>query len=323
VENPYGGVVPELVELLKIGRGHDLFRLSLYEGAAFGANMTVPYGAWMGATIQDAFYPPHELTVEIQTFLADYERLYSKASWHEVAVVYSVASTRELIGQADASDNLANARDSTVRVPYRVATEALSHASVPFDVVIFPDGETAPDRVQADSLVKYRTVVLPDCFDLTPGQVAALKACLDKGTLLVVTDRFAQMLSREGRESLLAHPGVRVAEADDVEALTPLGRQVTVSAPVGVNVHRLDDDVAVHLVNYDVDQEADAVRRIAALTVSIRLYGAPGGTLHQAVLQVPGAPPQALEVHVDGDFRRMTVPDLGVYGVIELRGDGS
>src|ERR671920_531762 len=35
VENPYGGVVPALVGLLKQGRGHDLLRLSLFEGAAF------------------------------------------------------------------------------------------------------------------------------------------------------------------------------------------------------------------------------------------------------------------------------------------------
>src|SRR3954454_13761218 len=111
VENPYGGVVPELVELLKRGRGYDLFRLSLYEGAAFGAGMSVPYGAWMGSTIQDSFSPPHDLAVEIQSFLADHDRLFTKASAHEVAVVFSVASTRDLIAEADASDNLTNARD--------------------------------------------------------------------------------------------------------------------------------------------------------------------------------------------------------------------
>jgi hypothetical protein len=320
VENPYGGVVPELVELLKSGRGHDLFRLSLYEGAAFGANMTVPYGAWMGATIQDAFYPPHELTVEIQTFLADHERLYSKASWHEVAVVYSIASTRELIGQADASDNLANARDSSVRVPYRVATEALSRASVPFDVVIFPDGETAPDRVQVDSLVKYRTVVLPDCFDLTNQQVAALEACLDEGTLLVVTDRFAESLANEARESLLAHAGVRIAEADDVDALTPWGPQVTVSKPVGVNLHRLEGAIGIHLVNYDVDPEAHSVRRTGELAVSVRLDDR---FLSEAILHLPGAQRRLLKVHAEGDVHRVRIPDLGVYGVVELREAGS
>ena len=53
VENPYGGVVPELIEKLKVGKGYDRFRLSLYEAAAMGANMSVPYGAWMGSAIHD------------------------------------------------------------------------------------------------------------------------------------------------------------------------------------------------------------------------------------------------------------------------------
>ncbi|HEX5936590.1 MAG TPA: hypothetical protein VFZ75_02695, partial [Actinomycetota bacterium] len=76
VENPYGGVVPEMVDQLKRGRGYDRFRLSLYEAAALGANMSVPYGAWMGSVIEDAFYPPHDLAVEVQTFLADHEELF-------------------------------------------------------------------------------------------------------------------------------------------------------------------------------------------------------------------------------------------------------
>src|SRR3954454_13271556 len=129
----------------------------------------------MGSTIEDSFHPPHELAVEVQTFLANHEALYSKDSWHELGVVYSVASTRDLIAKADASDNLTNARDASVRVPYRVATEALSRASVPFDVVILADGETAPDKVADARLASYRTVVLPDCFDLTLAQAAALE----------------------------------------------------------------------------------------------------------------------------------------------------
>src|SRR5207237_7046625 len=34
VENPYYGVIPELLEKLKAGRGYDLYRMSLYEAAA-------------------------------------------------------------------------------------------------------------------------------------------------------------------------------------------------------------------------------------------------------------------------------------------------
>src|SRR5205823_10739906 len=52
VENPYGGVVPELIEGLARGRGYDRYRLSLYEAAALHVNMSVPYGAWMGREIE-------------------------------------------------------------------------------------------------------------------------------------------------------------------------------------------------------------------------------------------------------------------------------
>jgi len=318
VENPYGGVVPELAGLLSRGRGYDLFRLSLYEGAAFGAAMSIPYGAWMGAAIQDSFHPPHDLAVEVQTFLADHERVYSKATWHEVAVVCSVPSTRELVAQADASDNLTNARDPSVRVPYRVATETLSRASVPFDVVIFTDGVTAPDRVDPRALARYRTLVLPDCFDLTPAQVEALSECLDQGTMLVVTDRFAEALASGERAALLSHPGVRLASADDVNALTAGNPQVTVSAPLGVNVHRLADGAAVHLVNYDHDHEGDRIRRTGEVALSVRLQGA--GRIRRAVYRPAGGEARDLELRSEDDVHAMTVPDVGVYAVLELTG---
>ena len=166
VENPYGGVVPDLVVELKEGRGYDLFRLSLFEAAAFGVNMSVPYGSWMGATIEDAFYAPHDLAADAQAFLAEHERFFARRTVNEVAVVYGVESNRELIAKADVSDNLVNARDESVVVPYRQVTEALAGAGVPFDVVIFPDGRTAPDRVTAETLRPYATVLLPHCSSL-------------------------------------------------------------------------------------------------------------------------------------------------------------
>ena len=121
VENPYGGVVPELVDALAVGRGNDRMRLSLYEAAAFGANMSAPYGSWMGATIQDSFWAPHDLLTEIQAFVADTEHLRSVQSGHEVTVVYGVVSQRELVNRADPGDNLSNARDESVEVPFRQA----------------------------------------------------------------------------------------------------------------------------------------------------------------------------------------------------------
>ncbi|MDG4824151.1 hypothetical protein O7635_20055 [Asanoa sp. WMMD1127] len=258
VENPYGGVVPALVDSLKEGRGYDLFRLSLFEAAAFGINMSVPYGSWMGATIEDAFYAPHEVAADAQRFLAEHERFFARRSANEVAVVYSVESNRELIAKADVSDNLVNARDDSVVVPYRQVTEALAGAGVPFDVVIFPDDRTAPDRVTGETLAPYRTVLLPHCTYLTEAQQAALASYADGGGTVVRFDTFT------GLESVL--PGERQVElaGTGVEALA-----VNTAALAG-------GAVAVHVVNYGYDADTDGVRPTGEVSLDVRLPGSLG-----------------------------------------------
>src|SRR3954447_3667902 len=228
VENPYGGVVPELVEALKVGRGHDLLRLSLYEGAALGANMSVSYGAWMGSRIEGACYAPHELATEVQTFLAENEDLYTRTSYNAVAVAFSVESNRELISRQDSADNVHNLRDESVEVPYRIVTADLAGAAVPFDVVLFPDGVTAPDRVAVEALTRYGTLVLPAVTHLTAGQALALRGYLDGGGRIVVTGDLGENLPAGERAAILDHANTLRAGLHDVDALLPFGRQVRV-----------------------------------------------------------------------------------------------
>ncbi|NLN45684.1 MAG: hypothetical protein GX153_03825, partial [Clostridiaceae bacterium] len=44
-ENPYGGMMAELLEMLDRGRGYDLYRVFLMEASVYGCNMSIPYGA--------------------------------------------------------------------------------------------------------------------------------------------------------------------------------------------------------------------------------------------------------------------------------------
>lgn len=313
VENPYGGVVPELVEKLGKGQGYDLYRLSLYEGAAFGANMSVPYGAWMGSTIHDSFWAPHELSTEVQTFLADNEDLYTRRTPHEVAVVFSVESTRALISQADQSDNTSNARDESVTVPYRVTTELFANSSVPFDVVIFPDGTTAPDRVTVESVQSYTTVVLPDCWFLTDGQADAVERYLDLGGEVAVVGRFGTNLPDARRTQLLGHPRVRTARMDDVDDLLPAGPQVEVGHGLGANLSSLaNGSAALHLLNFEYDEAADRVTPFDDLDVAVRLPF----EATRAWYRVPGAEPAELPLKTDGSRQVVRLPSLGVYGVV-------
>jgi hypothetical protein len=318
VENPYGGVVPELVEDLKRGRGEERFRASLYEAAAFGSNMTVPYGAWMGSRIEDAFYAPHDVATEVQSFLAEHEGLYSCRTHNAVAVVYGVESNRLLVAKQDASDNVLNLRDESVTVPYRQVTADLAAAAVPYDVVILPDDATATDRVGAHQLAGYPTVVLPHCTHLTQPQADALERYVEQGGALVVVGELATNLPEEVADRLLAGPRVRhVASLEDasVDDLLPLGRQVLLdgATDVSANIQRLDGGAAaVHLVSYLYDEELDrtTVQTDVTLTVDVPVAD-PAVTLF-------GSDGKVAELEVTRADRGYAVrlPELGLYSVL-------
>ena len=267
VENPYGGVVPELIEELGRGRGHDRFRMSLYEAAALGVNMSVPYGSWMGSVIEDAFYAPHELCVEIQTFLAENERVFARETYSEVGVVYSVRSHSEAMARREHGDNRTNLT-ADVRVPFLDACWALSDARQPYDVVFFGDGELRPD--EPIDLSRYRTLVVAGCDDLTDAQRAWLREF--DGEIVEMPD--------------LADP------------------QVVVDSPAdfAICIHRIEGGAAVHVVRYDYDEAADAVPPLDRLELAVRLPQAftraeavspgglraaltVGGTTHRLVLE--------------------------------------
>ena len=317
-ENPYGGVVPELVDMLKAGKGYDLFRMSLYEAAALGANMSVPYGAWMGSVIQDSFHPPHELCVEIQRFLADHEHLYSSNTYSETAVVYSVETEfQRESGRGIFADNRYNQETSEVG-PFWQACDALSDAVQPYDVLFFPDGDLRPDTLPLETLHQYRTIILPDCRYLTKYQSKFLDDYLnDQGRLLVIGELGVNLLPKE-REAILNHPGTRHVEIGasfDLNWL-PQGRQVTLSAPaeLAINLHRVEGGVAIHILRYDYDGARDQVPALGELTLDLRL---PGNFSRLEVFS-PGSSPQA-ELQSAGDLPRLVLNNIPLYSIILLK----
>jgi hypothetical protein len=316
VENPYGGVVPELVEALAEGRGYDLFRLSLYEGAAMGANMTVPYGAWMGSRIEDAYYAPHQVATEVQGFLADHDALLSKRTYNEIAVVFSTESNAGLIAAQDRGDNVFNISDESVEVPFRAVTSALADAVIPFDVVMFADGTYAPDRVDVEELLRYPTVILPSCTWLTARQVATVQGYLAGGGQVVIVGEFGSTLPEATRDAILTHSNVRRVDADDIDGLVPLGRQLVTSVDVAANIHRLADDAAsVHLVNYDYRDDTDRVEVKKDVQLRVRVPIEPT----RATLVRPGA--EAVEVGcvAEDDHYLIRLPEVGLYSIVVLQ----
>ena len=318
VENPYGGVIPELVQMLKVGKGYDLFRMSLYEAAALGANMSVPYGAWMGSVIQDSFHPPHELCVEIQSFLADHESLFNHKTASETAVVYSVETEfQRESGRGIFADNRYNLETSEIG-PFWQACEALSDAVQPYDVMFFPDGELRPDSLTSDALSQYRTLILPDCRYLTQAQAQLLQEYAASGGHLLVMGELGTNLSDDKRNALLNHQGthrVEVGAAFDLNWL-PHEQQVrlSTSADLAINLQRVDSGVAVHILRYDYDAERDEMPLLGELNMDLRLPG----TFHNLEVFSPGELPEAQLEGSDGSYH-LTLKNLPLYSIILLR----
>jgi hypothetical protein len=264
VENPYGGVPPELLPNLKDGKGYDLFRMMQYEAAALGINMSVPYGAWMGSVIEDSFWAPHEVIVEIQDFIAEHEdTLYSTETFSEAAVVFSVQSAFDWTEH----------QGSGSRFPFWGACNELVEQKQPFDVVMFPEGVLREDAITVEDLSQYRTLILPECTFLTAAQAEVVRSFLDRGGRVLATGDVGSNLEEKHRSALFGHPlmlrttGVR---AEDLAG----GPQVsTDGAPdLAINIHRIGDkQAAIHVIRYDYDEGLDEVPVIPKMNLDVRL----------------------------------------------------
>jgi hypothetical protein len=291
--------------------------MSLYEAAALGANMSVPYGAWLGSIEQDAFYPPHELCVEIQDFLAANERLFSRQTYNDVAVVYSIESEFQRPARRDqvANDPLYLASGSTI--PFWTVSDALCDATQPYDVLFFPDGELRKDTLTASDLRQYRTVILPDCAILTHDQARLLHDVLAAGTRLVVLGELGTNLPLEVRRSILDHPGTRRVAITAGMAIEDLLDEPQVRVLPGgdlmINVQRVGGSAAVHLIRYDFDAQQDRTPPLPELTVELRL---PERFSRISVHSPRGDMTGALES--SGLMHRFRLRDVPLYGVALL-----
>ena len=158
-----------------------------YAAAANGASMAIRYDPSPSAPLAG-----------IRAFLADRDELLGGRSGHDVAVAFT-------------GDH----------PPYRAVVDLFARAGVPYDIVPFPDGVTAPDRLTGADLYDYDEVILPAGSPLTEGQVGALHRYLDGGAGLAYLG--------DVDWSLRDRPNARVVTDADVDGLLSFGRQVEVA----------------------------------------------------------------------------------------------
>jgi hypothetical protein len=314
VENPYGGIVPDLLRALHAGRAYDRFRMSIYEAAALGVNMSLPYGSWMGSEIEDAFYAPHELCVETGNFLADHEDLYATTTYSRSAVVFSAGSAFRRIAppdlMGDTGDNRVN-REVADRGPFWAAAEALSDAGQLYDVVYFPDDELGTDHITDAALAQYSTIVLPGCSYLTDSQAAAVASCLHRGARVIATAEICA-----DHPELTDHPRFERIPTHE-QLLETLDRQIEAEqlGDAAFNVVRLPDgDAALHLIRYGYDPDSDAVPVLDQARITLTL---PEGFTTVAAYSPDDQLGATLE-SVDGERYQLLLNKIPLYGIVRM-----
>ena len=322
VENPYGGVVPELVEALKRGRMYDRFRQSLYEAAAMGVNMSVPYGAWMGSVVEDAFYAPHDVAVEIQSFLADHADLYAgDPSWADVGVVYGIVSNAKARSAVELpADNRENVLPEGDVLAFDQVSRVLCASAQPYDVLFLPDGELRADGLELDDLARYATLVVPACDVLTERQADLLEEYVNRGGRMVALGQLGTNLGNRCR-SLLERANVLASEPFRFSLdLLPNGPQVRVlkgRTDMAVTLQRVHDGAALHFIRYDYDEVADRVPALDLLELEVRVPFAMGSV-------EPFSPDGRLVAGKKNGssshgMARLVLRDVPMYGVVLLR----
>ena len=336
-ENPYGGIIPRLLEMLDRGKGYDLYRIFLLEASMYGCNMSVPYGGWMGNTIKDSFWAPRELTASVQDFLATYEECWPRTKSRGAAVLYSYGSyywrdSNKGSGANGMQDAYGTLLDATAAewldpdlktVPFWDIIRAMSDINVQYDVLMLPDGEFREDDFTADQLEGYPLVIVPDCWTLTENQQRILLGYAQAGGKLLVAGRLAEgsglteKLRDAGETAFVSLDGkkeeyVRRFMQAFEEIWTPVSPAECRMEKIGMQ--RYDDGgrTWVHLLNYQYDEKADRVLPVERLELTLRnVAGGP-----PTILVPDGGPAPACELSLEDRITRIVLRDVRLYTVL-------
>ena len=336
-ENPYGGIIPRLLELLDRGQGYDLYRIFLLEASVYGCNMSVPYGGWMGNTIKDAFQAPRELTAGVQDFLAAHEECFPRTRSRGAAVLYSYGSyywrdSNKGSGANGMQDAYGTLLDATASewldpdlkpVPFWDVIRSLSNINAQYDVIMLPDGDLRPDDFRAEQLEGYPLVIVPDCHVLTENQQEILLDYARGGGQVLIAGRLAEGssladdLRRTGNAVTVSLEGGKDAYMPRFMAAfeamyAPVCPAECRHGKIGMQRYDREGKTWIHLLNYRYDEAAGRVLPLDTLELTLR--DVPGS---KPVLLVPeGDPVPEYEAVQDGNLTRVTLRNVGLYTIL-------
>ena len=296
----------------------------------------------MGNTIKTGFWPPRDVTEQVQSFLADHDALFSKDSGAKIMVVYSFPSnywrevTKKGGDQFTDVDSILFYRsveeqsEHASRLPFWEVIQRLSEEQALYDVRMFGDDELRPDRVSADDWKQYGLIVLPECMVLTANQQEELLRFAENGGKVLLFGKNAEEdpAWMEEMTALKTVTAVRNPDSrkEAVKLFTEAFRKATEGeqqlvietgipedkAYIGAHTHA-GPVKSLQLVNYRYDAETDRVMPIEDVTAVLRNASIKGAK----AIDLNGEP-VPMDVSIQSGMVTLRIPSLPLYTAIEL-----
>ena len=317
VENPYGGVVPEMVAEPEGRQGvRPLPHVALRGGGA-GSEHERALRRLAGQHRAGRLLPAARALRRDPGFPGRPRAALQPADLATRSPSSTASRASSSARRGATRSPTTSATSATGGVPFWQVCEALCDAAQPYDVLFFPDGELRPDALTIADLDQYRTLILPDCHVLTRAQAALLTACLDGGKSLVALGDLGVNLPEEVTRPILHHTGTLRGDGIQAFALDTIpGRPQVRVAPeddLMLNVQRTATGAALHVIRYAYHLDQDRTPSLPELNLELRLPE----RLGRLTAHSPGGKMRG-ELEIVDSWHRIRLRDTPLYGIVSL-----
>jgi hypothetical protein len=316
-------------------------KIVMSEAYAFGGYYNLPY--YSGTVGSAAVYGPNETISEFASFIRRYSDFFKPSINPSDVALFTPYSDLLWHAVPSFSD------------PIYGASQILSDAHIPFNMLFTGDGNVFPDTLTVEDLKKYKLIYLPHICGLSDRQVNILKDYLNQGGKLLITggcglfDEMRNMRPSGPFDSLHSNPNVMYIqwESDVWEDWIPysdykatrnpdmrnqifnaiknllggnLILETNASSTVGINTSFQPENnrLLVNFVNYDYHIENDTVTEQDNIHVKLKEPAGFNASTAESVYFSPdvGLEPMPLKYSISGDYIEFTLPRLQTYSIV-------
>ena len=269
VEDP-NAYVREMVTDIKDGI-NDRCILFLLEPIAHGFHVAFPYGSWLQNQVKDAFWPDLRMVKKLGAWLDENTELFPKKPQADIAVVYDLNSAYEnmwtepdddggtstynkiqkvdLTGVTELGKQGAFSADGTFPQFFKLV-QKLSDEHVLYNVIY----ESPDEKLTAEKLAPYRTVVIPDAFLMDEETAGVINEWRKAGGQVVTLSRKADALEAD----VMYEKGDIDGIASALKAM-PSRIRMSDSLKYGISLQENDKANILHLVNYNYNEKTHRI----------------------------------------------------------------